>query len=42
MKKIEYQAPQMEVIKILSNVALLAGSIDEGGDIPKNPDPVEY
>jgi len=42
MKKNEYKAPEMEVVKILSNVALLAGSVDEGGNIEKDPDPADY
>ena len=42
MKKIEYVAPEMEVFKISSNAALLAGSdnIKEDGEItptPSNP-----
>ena len=39
MKKIEYMTPEMEVIKIASNVALLAGSdgIKEDGEISTNP-----
>ena len=34
MKKIEYQAPEMEIVKLKSQTALLAGSVnddDEGG-----------
>ena len=34
MKKIEYQAPEMEIVKLKSQAALLAGSVnddDEGG-----------
>lgn len=37
MKKIEYIAPEMEVVKIASNVALLAGSVKEDGEITPNP-----
>ena len=31
MKKIEYMAPEMEVVELKSNVTLLAGSTEEGG-----------
>ena len=31
MKKIEYMAPEMEIVELKSNVTLLAGSTEEGG-----------
>lgn len=31
MKKIEYQAPEMEIVKLKSQAALLAGSGEIGG-----------
>lgn len=37
MKKIEYMAPEMEVIKMKSKIALLAGS-GEDADIPVDED----
>ena len=39
MKKIEYIAPEMEVVKIASNVALLAGSDpnNQDGEVTPNP-----
>ena len=42
MKKIEYMAPEMEIVKIANNIALLAGStgINEDGEVtpkPSNP-----
>ncbi len=37
MKKIEYVAPEMEVVKINNNIALLAGSINEDGEITPTP-----
>lgn len=42
MKKIEYMAPEMEIVKIASNITLLAGSagINEDGEVtPKPSDP---
>lgn len=40
MKKIEYMAPEMEVVELISQVALLAGSDDNEGnaDIPVDDD----
>ena len=31
MKKIEYMAPEMEIVELKSNVTLLAGSTEEAG-----------
>ena len=31
MKKIEYMAPEMEIVELKSNVTLLAGSTEGGG-----------
>jgi hypothetical protein len=49
MKKIEYLAPEMEVVKLNSQFALLAGSINDddeggpssGGDFAPELDPEE-
>ena len=34
MKKIEYMAPEMEVVELKSNVNLLAGSPKDPGEAP--------
>lgn len=39
MKKIEYIAPEMEIVKIASTVALLAGSDPNNADGEVNPNP---
>lgn len=39
MKKIEYKAPEMEIVEIKTRSALLV--VSEGG-IEKDPDPAEY
>ena len=42
MKKIEYMAPEMEIVKIANNIALLAGSdpSNEDGEVtPTDSDP---
>ena len=42
MKKIEYMAPEMEVIELKNTVTLLAGSDGSGSSSdPNNPDPAE-
>ena len=41
MKKIEYQAPEMEVIKLNNQSALLSASMDEGSADITNPDAPE-
>ena len=40
MKKIEYQKPEMEIVKINTRNSLLV--VSEGGGIEKDPDPVDY
>lgn len=37
MKKLEYQSPEMEIVKLKGKVALLAGS-DNEGEIPPGED----
>ena len=39
MKKIEYMAPEMEIVKIANNIALLAGSDPANEDGEVNPTP---
>lgn len=49
MKKIEYEAPDMEIVKLKSQAALLAGSVNDddeggpgsGGDFAPELDPEE-
>ena len=37
MKKIEYKAPELEIIKLCNKIALLGGSNDESYPDPNDP-----